>query len=107
MDFNCQRGDIIQWVNQGGGDVFDGHLKQKVHFTIECHGVITSSVDVAQTTYVSSHWIRSCLEVYCVIHKCIFLFSVDYFVFSLWLQDHMLGNCMKHYSSTCSEMTGN
>ncbi|PQM37677.1 hypothetical protein Pyn_12723 [Prunus yedoensis var. nudiflora] len=62
-----RRGDIIQWVNQGGGDVVDGHLKQKVHFTIECHGVITSSVDVAQTTYVSSHWIRSCLEDGCLL----------------------------------------
>ncbi|XP_020411354.1 DNA topoisomerase 2-binding protein 1 [Prunus persica] len=62
-----RRGDIIQWVNQGGGDVVDGDLKQKVHFTIECHGVITSSVDVAQTTYVSSHWIRSCLEDGCLL----------------------------------------
>lgn len=37
--------------------------KQNVHFTIECHGVIPKSADASKTTYVSSHWIRSCLEV--------------------------------------------
>lgn len=62
--FDCQRGEIIEWVNQGGGLTIDAHLKQKAHFTIECHGVIPRSVDSTHTTYVSSHWIRSCLEVY-------------------------------------------
>lgn len=41
----------------------EDHVKQNVHFTIECHGVVPRSVDVPRTTYVSSHWVRSCLEV--------------------------------------------
>ncbi|KAL6208329.1 hypothetical protein ACLB2K_019280 [Fragaria x ananassa] len=57
-----RRGEIIEWVNQGGGLTTDAHLKQKAHFTVECHGVIPRSVDSTHTTYVSSHWIRSCLE---------------------------------------------
>lgn len=72
--FDCQRGEIIEWVNQGGGLVIDARLKQKVHFTIECHGVLPRSVDITQTTYVSSHWIRSCLEVY--MH-----FLIQYYLF--------------------------
>lgn len=35
-----------------------------VHFTVECHGVLCSEKDGAATTFVSSHWIKSCLEVY-------------------------------------------
>lgn len=62
-----RRGEIIEWVNQGGGLVIDARLKQKVHFTIECHGVFPRSVDIAQTTYVSSHWIRSSLEDGCLL----------------------------------------
>ncbi|XP_015885769.3 uncharacterized protein LOC107421117 isoform X3 [Ziziphus jujuba] len=57
-----RKAEIIQWVNQGGGEVVDDHLKQSVHFTIECHGVVPKSTDALQITYVSSHWIRSCLE---------------------------------------------
>ena len=41
----------------------DDRVKQNMHYTIQCHGVITRSVDALQTTCVSSHWIRSCLEV--------------------------------------------
>ncbi|XP_024162832.1 DNA topoisomerase 2-binding protein 1 isoform X1 [Rosa chinensis] len=62
-----RRGEIIEWVNQGGGLVIDAHFKQKAHFTIECHGVIPRSVDATRTTYVSSHWIRSCLEDGCLL----------------------------------------
>lgn len=40
-------------------------MKQKVHFTVECHGETPRSADV-HTTYVSSHWVRSCLEVYVI-----------------------------------------
>lgn len=40
----------------------DDPVKQNMHYTIQCHGVITRSVDAPQTTCVSSHWIRSCLE---------------------------------------------
>ncbi|XP_030934131.1 DNA topoisomerase 2-binding protein 1-A [Quercus lobata] len=57
-----RRAEIVQWVVQGGGKVVDDPVKQNMHYTIQCHGVITRSVDAPQTTRVSSHWIRSCLE---------------------------------------------
>ncbi|KAG5245964.1 BRCT domain-containing family protein [Salix suchowensis] len=41
--------------------------KQKVHFMIECHGVISRSADDPWTRYVSSHWVRSCLEGGCLL----------------------------------------
>lgn len=44
----------------------DDHVKQNVHFAIECHGVVPGPDDAPQTVCVSSHWIRSCLEV-CLI----------------------------------------
>ncbi|KAM3683038.1 hypothetical protein ACB094_12G115800 [Castanea mollissima] len=57
-----RRAEIVQWVVQGGGKVVDDPVKQNMHYTIQCHGVITRSVGAPQTTCVSSHWIRSCLE---------------------------------------------
>lgn len=39
----------------------DHLLMHHVHFTIECHGVKPNSL--GQSTYISSHWIKSCLEV--------------------------------------------
>ncbi|XP_021598332.1 DNA topoisomerase 2-binding protein 1 isoform X2 [Manihot esculenta] len=62
-----RRAEIVQWVSQGGGDMVEDHVKQNVHFTIECHGVVPRSVDVPRTTYVSSHWVRSCLEDGCLL----------------------------------------
>lgn len=41
----------------------DDHVKQNVHFAIECHGVVPGPDDAPQSVCVSSHWIRSCLEV--------------------------------------------
>ncbi|KAH9691363.1 transcription coactivator [Citrus sinensis] len=61
------RAEIVQWVNQGRGEVVNDDAKQNVHFTIECHGVIPKSADASETTYVSSHWIRSCLEDGCLL----------------------------------------
>jgi hypothetical protein len=43
--------------------VVDDHVKQNVHFSIECHGVVPKPDDAPQIVCVSSHWIRSCLEV--------------------------------------------
>lgn len=60
-----RRAEIVEWINQGGGEVVEDHTKQKVHFTVGCHGVIPRSTDV-HTTYVSSHWVRSCLEDGCL-----------------------------------------
>ncbi|KAL9446584.1 hypothetical protein AB3S75_014286 [Citrus x aurantiifolia] len=62
-----RRAEIVQWVNQGRGEVVNDDAKQNVHFTIECHGVILKSADASETTYVSSHWIRSCLEDGCLL----------------------------------------
>ncbi|KDO80488.1 hypothetical protein CISIN_1g001761mg [Citrus sinensis] len=62
-----RRAEIVQWVNQGRGEVVNDDAKQNVHFTIECHGVIPKSADASETTYVSSHWIRSCLEDGCLL----------------------------------------
>lgn len=61
-----QRVEVVQWVNQGGGEMVNGVLKQNIHFTIECHGVRPVPADTFKTTYISSHWVRSCLEV-CVL----------------------------------------
>ncbi|XP_016899871.2 uncharacterized protein LOC103487611 isoform X2 [Cucumis melo] len=60
-----RRAEIVEWINQGGGEVVEDHMKQKVHFTVECHGGIPRSTDV-HSTYVSSHWVRSCLEDGCL-----------------------------------------
>ncbi|KAJ0085046.1 hypothetical protein Patl1_08273 [Pistacia atlantica] len=62
-----RRAEIVQWVNQGGGEVVNDLIKQNVHFTIECHGGVTACVDAPNTTYVSSHWIHSCLEDGCLL----------------------------------------
>lgn len=43
----------------------DDCCKQNVQFIIECHGAsLPKSASSSQTVHVSSHWIRSCLEVY-------------------------------------------
>ncbi|KAL5768631.1 hypothetical protein ACOSQ2_015414 [Xanthoceras sorbifolium] len=62
-----RRAELVQWVNQGGGEVVDGRIKRNVHFTIECHGLMSMSADAPETTYVSSHWVRSCLEDGCLL----------------------------------------
>lgn len=63
-----RRAEIVQWVNQGGGDVVDDWCKQNVHFVVECHGaLLPKSANASQTTHVSSHWIRSCLEDGCLL----------------------------------------
>lgn len=62
-----RRSEIVQWINLGGGEVLIDKAKQKVHFMIECHGVISRSADDPWTLYVSSHWVRSCLEGGCLL----------------------------------------
>ncbi|XP_059454204.1 uncharacterized protein LOC132184545 isoform X2 [Corylus avellana] len=62
-----RRAEIVQWVFQGGGKVVDDHVKQNVHFAIECHGVVPGPDDAPQSVCVSSHWIRSCLEDGCLL----------------------------------------
>ncbi|KAH9691355.1 transcription coactivator [Citrus sinensis] len=63
-----RRAEIVQWVNQGRGEVVNDDAKQNVHFTIECHGVIPKSADASETTYdgclldVGSHILYSPLH---------------------------------------------
>ncbi|XP_073271085.1 uncharacterized protein [Primulina huaijiensis] len=56
-----QRPEIMQWVGEGGGEVAPDQDKKNVHFIVERHGVIPCLTDV-RCTYVSSHWIHSCIE---------------------------------------------
>ncbi|KAF9609763.1 hypothetical protein IFM89_018211 [Coptis chinensis] len=60
------RAEIVEWVNQGGGLVVDNHIKRNAQFTIETHGLGHRPSDVSDTTIVSSHWIKSCLEDGCL-----------------------------------------
>ncbi|CAN1234553.1 NAD kinase 2, chloroplastic [Linum perenne] len=55
-----RRTEVVEWITQGGGELIDDETIQNVQFTVECHGVITSSAN--NTCFVSSHWVRSCLE---------------------------------------------
>ncbi|KAL1320008.1 hypothetical protein AAHE18_14G025300 [Arachis hypogaea] len=57
-----RRAEVIEWIHQGGGQVISGKVKHGVHFTVECHGVTPMMTANSQNTYVSSHWIRSCLQ---------------------------------------------
>lgn len=84
VDFG-QRAEIVQWVNQGGGHIVDDKGKQNVHFTIECHGLVPRSADVSKSTYVSSHWIRSCLEVFTTDYQLSSLYLVNLFFMMLFL----------------------
>ncbi|GMI77118.1 meiosis defective 1 [Hibiscus trionum] len=62
-----RRAEIVEWVDQGGGEVVEDHVKRNVNFIIECHGVMPSSITGSQITYVSTHWVRSCLEDGCLL----------------------------------------
>ncbi|XP_014502700.1 DNA topoisomerase 2-binding protein 1-A isoform X4 [Vigna radiata var. radiata] len=57
-----KRGEIVQWISQGGGEVISGQAEQIVHYTVECHGVTPMLTGDSKSLSVSSHWIRSCLE---------------------------------------------
>ncbi|TKY56104.1 DNA topoisomerase 2-binding protein 1-A [Spatholobus suberectus] len=57
-----RRAEIVQWISQGGGQIISGQTKQSVHYTIESHGVTPMLTGGSKSLYISSHWIRSCLE---------------------------------------------
>ncbi|KAL1214562.1 BRCT domain-containing protein [Cardamine amara subsp. amara] len=61
-----RRPDIEEWVNEGGGEVVNDIFINNAYFTIECHGLFRSA-GTTQTIYVSSHWVRSCLEDGCLL----------------------------------------
>ncbi|XP_020202421.1 DNA topoisomerase 2-binding protein 1-A [Cajanus cajan] len=58
-----RRAEIVQWISQGGGEIISGQTKHSVHYTIECHGVTPMLTGHSKSLHISSHWIRSCLEV--------------------------------------------
>ncbi|KAL2461171.1 transcription coactivator [Abeliophyllum distichum] len=62
-----QRPEIVQWVNQGGGEMVADQNEKNVHFTVERHGMVPCQTDIMRSTYVSSHWIHSCLEAGCLL----------------------------------------
>ncbi|XP_019246538.1 PREDICTED: DNA topoisomerase 2-binding protein 1 [Nicotiana attenuata] len=62
-----RRAEIVEWVSQGGGVVVEDQTETNVHFTVECHGTLRSEKDGAAATFVSSHWIKSCLEDGCLL----------------------------------------
>ncbi|XWS21680.1 hypothetical protein CRYUN_Cryun30bG0075000 [Craigia yunnanensis] len=62
-----RRAEIVEWVDQGGGEVVKDQVERNVNFIIECHGVIPRSIIDSQITYVSTHWVRSCLEDECLL----------------------------------------
>ncbi|XP_010428809.1 PREDICTED: DNA topoisomerase 2-binding protein 1-like isoform X2 [Camelina sativa] len=62
-----RRPEIVEWVNQGGGEVVvNDPLINNADFTIESHGGFRSA-GTTHISYVSSHWVRSCLEDGCLV----------------------------------------
>ncbi|KAH1204406.1 DNA topoisomerase 2-binding protein 1-A [Glycine max] len=59
---SANRGEVVQWITQGGGEIISGQTKQSTYYTIECHGVTPTLTRDSKSLYISSHWIRSCLE---------------------------------------------
>ncbi|GAB2240448.1 hypothetical protein Droror1_Dr00020966 [Drosera rotundifolia] len=58
----ARRDEVVEWINEGGGEISDGQMKEHVNFIVESHGVQPPLIGSSQATYVSTHWIRSCLE---------------------------------------------
>lgn len=58
-----QRAQVLEWVSEGGGVTLDGQQRVNADFIIECHGLSSITNDISHSTVVSTHWIRSCLEV--------------------------------------------
>ncbi|EPS64345.1 hypothetical protein M569_10438, partial [Genlisea aurea] len=56
------RPEVMLWVSQGGGEVVADGIED-VNFTVECHGIVVTQSQSARSTYVTTHWIHSCLEV--------------------------------------------
>ncbi|XP_022016116.1 DNA topoisomerase 2-binding protein 1 isoform X1 [Helianthus annuus] len=59
---DVQRGEIVDWIHEGGGEVVDSQTKKIVDYTVEAHGVLCRPTQLTGATNVSPHWIRSCLQ---------------------------------------------
>lgn len=64
-----QRTEVVQWIVQGAGEVVSSQTEKDVQFIVERHGAVARVINGTRTTAVSSHWIRSCLEVNIIVHK--------------------------------------
>ncbi|KAK6121566.1 hypothetical protein DH2020_044686 [Rehmannia glutinosa] len=62
-----QRPEIVLWVNEGGGEVVANQNEKNVHFIVERHGEVSSLKNTVRSTYVTTHWIYSCLEDGCLL----------------------------------------
>ncbi|KAL9259425.1 Ubinuclein-1-like protein [Drosera capensis] len=65
----ARRDEVVEWINEGRGEISDGQMKENVNFIVESHGVQPPLVGSSRATYVSTHWIRSCLEKHSLSHK--------------------------------------
>ncbi|KAH9307356.1 hypothetical protein KI387_035267 [Taxus chinensis] len=55
--------EIVEWVLQGGGVLVEDAENKKPTYIIERHGSRNKTINHgSHTTFVSSHWIRYCLE---------------------------------------------
>ncbi|XP_047329288.1 DNA topoisomerase 2-binding protein 1 [Impatiens glandulifera] len=57
-----RRGEINDWVHEGGGLTLCDKTEQDVNFIIQCHGMVHYQTNTSRGINVSSHWIKSCLE---------------------------------------------
>ncbi|KAL6548814.1 hypothetical protein OROHE_008659 [Orobanche hederae] len=58
--------EIVLWINEGGGEVVEDQQKN-VHFIVERHGAVSSLTSTVRSTYVTTHWVHSCLEDGCLL----------------------------------------
>nr|XP_043612844.1 DNA topoisomerase 2-binding protein 1 [Erigeron canadensis] len=59
---DVQRGEIVDWIHEGGGEVVEIQEEKSVNYIVESHGVLCGQSQFNGVTNVSSHWIRSCLQ---------------------------------------------
>ncbi|XP_024310454.1 DNA topoisomerase 2-binding protein 1 isoform X3 [Brachypodium distachyon] len=57
-----RRAEVVDWLRKGGGMLVDD-AQTVVDFIIECHGQNNMQCDFSHSTFVSTQWIASCLEV--------------------------------------------
>lgn len=62
-----QRPEIVMWVTGGGGEVVADQNRKNVHFIVERHGAVSCLTHTSWTSYITTHWIHSCLEEGCLL----------------------------------------
>ncbi|XP_057790006.1 uncharacterized protein LOC131006872 [Salvia miltiorrhiza] len=62
-----QRPEIVMWVTEGGGEVVSDQNRKIVHFIVERHGVVSCLTHASWISYITTHWIHSCLEEGCLL----------------------------------------